>query len=325
MTFNYQRICSNLVRDLPERTKNIISRRFGFETGKKETLESIGKSYGITRERIRQIELGGISRLTPKLKKKQKIFQYFTDYLGRFGDLKKEDLLLSQLGGQKFTPHISFLLSLSDRFQRFSETRDIHSLWTINPNSLNVAKEVIDDFHKKLKRTNQPLAFEHYTPPFSLDPNFLTSYLEISKLINRGIEGRYGLTEWPEINPRGVKDKAFLVLKREKRPLHFNEIARLIGPGALVQTVHNELIRDPRFVLVGRGIYALSDWGYKAGTVKDVISEILKKAGKPLSKKEILEKVLQQRLVRENTVLLNLSNKKYFSRNSQGKYILKNV
>jgi hypothetical protein len=133
------------------------------------------------------------------------------------------------------------------------------------------------------------------------------------------------LKEWPEINPRVIKDKAFLVFKKENKPLHFSQVAQLIGTNALVQTVHNELIRDQRFVLVGRGIYALADWGYKPGTVKEVISGILAQSGDPLSKDEILKKVSEQRIVKANTVLLNLSNKQRFLRNSQGKYLLRDA
>jgi hypothetical protein len=95
-------------------------------------------------------------------------------------------------------------------------------------------------------------------------------------------------------------------------------VARLIE-GALVQTVHNELIKDSRFVLVGRGVYALKEWGYEPGQVKDIITKILRENG-PLTQGEILERVSKQRLVKENTILLNLSNKKNFLRDSQGKY-----
>jgi hypothetical protein len=63
----------------------------------------------------------------------------------------------------------------------------------------------------------------------------------------------------------------------------------------------------------------LREWGYEPGQVKDVIIKILKENG-PLTKKEILERVLKQRLVKENTILLNLNNKKYFLKDSQGKY-----
>lgn len=323
MIFNYLKICSELLEDLPGRTKDVLSRRFGLEAGQRETLQAIGESYGITRERVRQIETDGILRLGPRLKKHQKIFQYFNQSLKEFGNLKKEEPLLSQLGGQKFNPHVFFLLNLSDKFERFSENQNLHSLWTIENHSLKTAQQVIEDFYNKLLTSNQPLGLKEYNPPFSLNPQALFSYLEVSKLIEQGPEGKFGLREWPEINPRGVKDKAYLVFKKEKRPLHFTEVANLISPQALVSTVHNELIRDPRFVLVGRGLYALEEWGYQPGTVKDVITRILKETGKPLSRENILEEARKKRIVKENTILLNLSNNKYFSRNSRGKYFLK--
>jgi hypothetical protein len=86
------------------------------------------------------------------------------------------------------------------------------------------------------------------------------------------------------------------------------------------QTVHNELIKDARFVLVGRGVYALKEWGYEPGTVKDVISQVLKKAKQPLSQDEVLKRVLSQRLVKESTILLNLGNKKCFLKSENGRY-----
>ena len=90
---------------------------------------------------------------------------------------------------------------------------------------------------------------------------------------------------------------------------------------AHIATTHNELIKDPRFVLVGRGLYALSEWGYINGIVKDVITKILDKSG-PLTKKEIVEKVMKERYVKENTILVNLQNSKNFKKEKDGKYSL---
>jgi hypothetical protein len=325
MKFNYQKICYDLLKDLSERTKNVIIRRFGLETGEKETLGSIGQSYGITRERVRQIENDGLSRIRTKLQKEHEVFQHFTDALESFGKLRKEDLLLSELGGEKFNSQVFFLLSISDNFVRLSEDESFHPLWTTDPGSLESAKETIQDLYNRLQEKRQPLSLEEYSPPVHIQPEALSSYIEASKLIDRGPQDKIGLSDWPEINPRGIKDKAYLVFKREKKPLHFSEVARLIGEDALVQTVHNELIRDSRFVLIGRGIYALAEWGYNPGTVKDIIVKVLKETEKPLSKEEILERVLKERIVKENTVLLNLSNKEHFLKNSQGKYILRDV
>jgi len=323
MLFDYAKICQNLIKDLPQRQKEVISRRFGLKTGQKETLEAIGKDYGITRERVRQIEEDGFLRLEPKIGQFQKTFQYFTGQLKKFGDLKKEDILLQSLGGRRFQPQIYFLLTLEPNFEKVGESDELYSLWTINQNSLVLAKKVIDSFYEQLKKNNQPLSLEALKPSRvaggrrPLSQTALFAYLEISKKIQKNSEGLFGLKNWPEINPRGVKDKAYLVFKKTQKPLHFSQVAELID-AALPQTVHNELIRDERFVLVGRGIYALREWGYEPGQVKDVIFKTLKEAGKPLTKEEILKKVLEQRLVKENTVLLNLSNKKYFLRASQG-------
>ena len=348
MNTNYKKICSELLKNLPEKQKEIILRRFALQAlpepqrrvknriyplrlasseggVKRETLESIGKSFGITRERVRQIENDGLSKLIEKASSYQKVFEYFTDELKKNGDLKREEILLSQLGGQNLRPQIFFLLTLGDAFQRFSETKELHSFWTTNPDSLNLAKETIASFYEKLKEINRPIRFEEYKIPAKLTARAVGSFLEISKIIQKNQEDFYGLKDWPEINPRGVKNKAYVVLKKESRPLHFTEVSKLIGPEALPQTVHNELIKDSRFVLVGRGLYALKEWGYEEGQVKDIILKILKTAGKPLPKEEILEEVMKQRMVKENTIFLNLNNKKYFLKTPEGKYISKDI
>ena len=135
------------------------------------------------------------------------------------------------------------------------------------------------------------------------------------------------MVKWPEITPRGARDKAYIILKEQNRPLHFREIAELINQANLgsnlaqAQTVHNELIKDERFVLVGRGTYALKDWGYQPGTVRQVIAQLLKEHGS-LAKEDILEKVLKDRLVKESTVLINLQNRQHFNKREDGKYTL---
>lgn len=301
---------------MPDRQKQVLLRRFGLESGHRETLESIGRDFGVTRERVRQIKKDGILRIKPKLKKHQKIFQYFKKQLKSTGGLRKEDVLLSELGGENYRQHTFFLLTLAEPFIRFAETDQFHSFWTINPVFFDKAKKFISSFYKQLLRVKKPLSVSSPTVEY---------FLEISKIIQKNSEGLFGLKNWPEINPRSIKDKAFLALKKFGKPLHFTEVALAIGPETQVPTVHNELIRDPRFVLVGRGLYALRDWGFKEGDVKDVILEILKEAGRPLSREDILEKVLKQRLVRRNTILLNLNNKKYFFKTPEGKYTIQEI
>lgn len=101
-----------------------------------------------------------------------------------------------------------------------------------------------------------------------------------------------------------------------------NQVSFDGGRSAHSQTVHNELIKDPRFVLVGRGTYALSDWGYEPGTVCDVLVSALKNTENGLTKEEIIKIVKAKRLVKDNTIILNLQNKKVFKKIDNERFIL---
>jgi len=324
--FNYSKICEDIFNILPVRQKEILERRFGILTGEKETLDSIGKDFHLTRERIRQIERESFAKMEKEKEERElkKVFFYFEKYLKENGGLKREDLLLNELGGDEFSKHIYFLLTFADDFFRVSENDKFYSFWTVEKEATSKIENILKSILKKFEEINKLLSEDEILKKAKQDPRILHSLLEIAKKIGQGEESNYyGLVDWPEINPKGVKDKAYLVFKREKTPLHFTDIAKLIDKEAHAQTVHNELIKDDRFVLVGRGIYALKEWGYENGTVKEIIFKVLEKVKKPISKEELLKKVQNQRLVKENTILLNLSNGEYFVRDKNGNYSLK--
>ncbi len=323
--FDYRQISSDLIKDLPDRTGDIISRRFGLNKNSyksKESLESIGVDYGITRERVRQIESDGLSKIENRSKKYNSVFSELRDKISDFGGLKKEDLYIKSLGDIDMRNHIFFLLSVNDNFSRFSENKDFHSFWRLNDRKFEDVKSAVVYIKDILQREKKPLKIDDCLSMLdSKSPSKINSYLEISKDIHLTDSGMFGLKDWPEINPKGIKDKAYLTLKKSAKPLHFREIAKKIGESVLPQTVHNELIKDKRFVLVGRGVYALGEWGYEPGEVKDVIKRILEKAGRPMNRREIVEEVLKRRVVKENTVIQNLSNKEYFRREPGGGYV----
>lgn len=323
---NYQKICFNCLKSLPQRTAEVIERRFGLKTGKRETLEAIGQSYGITRERVRQIEKEGFDKISSKIKENKEVFNHFKKVIGSFGNLKKEEELLDFLGEGKYQNQVYFLLTNSNDFERIPETNNLHTYWTTNKTSLKEAKKTIETVIANFKKEKNPLSLKELTNKENKD--VFVSHIELSKEIQQSPEKKYGLKDWLEINPKGTKDKAYLVLKKKEKPLHFTNIASLIeelpfhskNKKVHTATVHNELIKDNRFVLVGRGLYALSEWGYQPGVVKDIIVKSIKDSKKPLSKDEILGKVLEQRFVKENTVLLNLQDRNIFARDEKGRY-----
>lgn len=318
----YHKVCEELLKFLPERTKDVVSRRFGVGKGKKETLDAIGKKYDITRERVRQIEQEGIRKIKKKVEEHTDVYSGIKSKIDFFGGLKKEEALLEALADNPLHQNcILFLLNISNEFMRVSESKDFHALWMRKEKNLEDAKNEIKSVYTKLKKENRPLSFSEIKENSSVSEEKLVSYLEISKKIVQNSEGYFGIYDWPEIRPKGIKDKAYITLKKIGKPLHFREIASALGEKTNPQTTHNELIKDPRFVLVGRGVYALAQWGYTPGEVKEVIRSILEKEG-ALPRNEIITKVTKQRIVKKNTVVQNLSNKKYFIRTPDGKYTL---
>ncbi len=356
---HYQKIFNGL----NQRQKEIITRRFGLESGKGETLEAIGKDLGLTRERIRQI----VETTLKKIRKEglaleiTKAFSQLKQYLQKNGGLKREDLLFSEPDfnhQQNSASWINFLLALDEGFYRINESKDFYSFWALNPQVSSSVQKLLVTLEKRLSKQKKTLDIKELFSISGLtgksSQQFLKSNLEISKQIMKAADDKYGLKSWPEVNPKGVRDLALLVFKKVKKPLHFIEVANLIDKiilgqpeprefsviaagvagiadvaGATTkkktnfQTVHNQLIKDQQFVLIGRGVYALKEWGYDPGTVKDMISKVLKEAKNPLPEREILKRVLSQRLVKESTILLNLGNKRCFLKQEDGRYSLR--
>ncbi len=320
------------------RVREVIERRFGLKSGEVETLESIGKSFGITRERVRQIEESGlrvlksdraISLLGP-------FFEFLNDFFDEHGRLVGEKYLYNSLvgGGPSYIRgQLYLVLTIGDSYQRITNDERFHPYWTTEPNARERAQKIIDFLIEEFQRRNSVIhedeVFEILSQKHTdVPPKMFYIILDISKEIDKNHFNEVGLNHWPDISPQGIRDRAYLVLRKAGKPLHFKEIAQLINEMGLlerpahVQTVHNELIKDSRFVLTGRGTYALTSWGYQPGTVEEVIERILRENNRPMTKEEILNAVLNQRQVRPATIILNLQRSPKTKRLEDGRYIL---
>ena len=320
-----------------EREREIISRRFGL-SGQKETLEQIGELLNITRERVRQLEKailvrlrigadeGQISELAPAEKL---IIRNLTE-LGR---VARTTDLAKQIYGREATPaeraKITFIASISKSLTVIDEN-DLYyaGVGIAEYGDLKTIHSRVDDIVDVIKKHKEPMTIEQLDAVLDYEhPDHIRALASISKLL-ASLNGLWGLAKWPTVNPRNIRDKIFVVLEAKKEPMHFAEIADAISKSEFrrknvtIQAIHNELIKDPRFVLIGRGIYALSAWGYTKGTVSDIITKILKEAGTPLTREEIVKRVLHARKVKETTVLLNLQNKQLFSKVDKDSYTL---
>lgn len=330
-----------ILKQLPSRRmRDVLEKRFGLKGGKRHTLEAIGKEYRITRERVRQIEADALKTLGKgnALEEQKDLFREMENHLRERGGAMAERDLMTTLVGERNHPHALFLLTISQGIHDFPETDAFYKRWALDKEALSRAEQIAGSVVQELEEHKAPVAeadLYNFAARVVKDTTggapareVLAASIGISRMLSKNPYGEYGLVSWPTINPRGVKDKAYAVLSKETKPLHFREVAKAIDRAgwsrrrAHPQTVHNELIKDSRFVLVGRGMYALKDWGYEPGVVRDVVASVLKSAGRALSKDEIVSLVSEKRLVKPQTVLLNLQNKSLFKRDDVGKYTL---
>jgi len=341
---NIKVVVAKLLKSLNDRNRDVVSRRFGLKSGQKETLESIGQEYGITRERVRQIEAASIKQIKDQLRSGlyasvEPYINLAGSILEEHGGVMTEKELFNKFSGTSEDTAVNgslvFFLNLQSSFARVSEDDELNTFWALseqhNTNCRKAMNSLTEALSKKgiVSESDMVDFYNKNVAAKDTSPKFVASIISISKKIGRNAFGQIGLSSWPEIKPRGVKDRAYLVLKRDNKPRHFREIAELInsqgswGKVANVQTVHNKLIKDGRFVLVGRGLYALKEWGFKAGTVKDVVKDIIKSSDKALGRDQIIKQVLSHRMVKANTIALSLQDRKHFIRNNDGTYTLK--
>lgn len=336
LSFQPKQVTKKLVKILPQRSQDVIVKRYGIGASSDHlTLEAIGKEYGITRERVRQIEENSLSsiRKSEDFKKTQEVFTELHNLIVELGSVISEGELLDHLSKNESTRnHIHFLLVLGNEFKKSKEDDYFKHRWYVDAQVVEKIENAIRSLYKELTKdaliSDSEIIdallkhLEDVAPQYKKE-EIIRRWLNMSKRIGRNPLGEWGRAESPNINVKGIRDYAFLVIRRHGSPIHFREVAqqinKLFDKKAHVATCHNELIKDSRFVLVGRGLYALTDWGYASGVVRDVIKNIIEKHG-ALTKEEIISKVLKERYVKENTILVNLQNQKYFKKDKQGKY-----
>jgi len=321
-----------------QREREIITRRFGL-FDRKETLEQIGELLGITRERVRQLEKAILIRLKiasedGKIPAIQDIEKLIVRDLSEHGRIAKIADIAERLTGGKPSndtkAHLVFIGEISPKLTTISENDNYHQgVGIAEYGDEKKVRGKVDEIVKTIKKHGEPLTIEALFDILSgyETPSQVQALASLGKALAH-LKDMWGLIKWPTVNPKNIRDKIYVILADNAKPMHFSAIADKIKDSEFkrkdvtTQAIHNELIKDKRFVLIGRGIYALDSWGYDKGTVSDVISEVLRKAGEPLHRDEIVKRVLKSRQVKETTILLNLQSKGEFKRVAKATYSL---
>jgi len=322
----------NLLKEINERSQEIIKKRFGIFNSKPETLEKIGQDYKITRERVRQIIVDSSKKI---IKKKdnpnfQKAEEKITWTIEENSGIIAEEDLIETLSAGKIAEAnaVNFFGILSEKVLMAEEKGWLKKSWFLSKSVLdrvrNIDNLISEIFKKEKKLLTQGDVVKKV---LALDKSFsdkeVADHMSVLENIKANKFGKWGMADWKEVSPKGTQDRIHIVLREKKTPLHFTEIAEMIDKYNLgkrkshPQTVHNELIKDERFVLIGRGTYALAEWGYEKGTVNDVLLKILQESEGSLHRDDILEKVMGMRNVKKSTVMINLNNSGYFIKTNE--------
>ena len=318
-----------------EREREIITRRFGLYD-RRETLEQIGELLGITRERVRQLEKAILIRLKiaaedGKIESVTTLEKVFIRNLTELGRIARvQDLanrLLAKAADQRENAHVAFIAELAPGLTVVSENDSyFHAVGIRDYGDEKKIRTAVDEIVKTIKKHGQPLTIEQLHDQLAYEhPSHARALASVSKLLAH-LKDSWGLVKWPTVNPKNIRDKIYVILAENGKPLHFSEIASSIKDSnfkrkdVTTQAIHNELIKDKRFVLIGRGIYALDSWGFSKGTVSDIIADVLRESKAPLHRDEIVKRVLESRQVKETTILLNLQSKPQFKRVAKATY-----
>ncbi|MCA9331613.1 hypothetical protein KC968_01585 [Candidatus Saccharibacteria bacterium] len=319
-----------------EREREIIARRYGL-FDRKETLEQIGELLGITRERVRQLEKAVMAKLKamadsgqlPHIQEVQKVLVSEIQEMGKAARISDLGARLTTANSRIDQSRISFLAALSPEIAVVDENDHFHhSVGIAAEHDEKTIKDLAAKAIEAVKNIGEPATIDKIASLIKLEnPDHTAALASTSKHLAT-LNGKWGLVKWPTVNPKNIRDKIYVILQDAGKHMHFNEIAEAIKQSdfkrkdVTTQAIHNELIKDKRFVLIGRGIYALKEWGYQKGTVADIITDVLKKANEPLHRDEIVKQVLKSRHVKETTILLNLQGKPQFKRVAKATYAL---
>jgi len=329
-------VVDDIISDLPQRSQEIMRKRYGIIGSEAATLEEIGREFGITRERVRQV----IREVCKKVKARagapllSRVKNKIIFTLESNSGIMETEKILEEIGGKDKNQKgaVRLFLDCLESVQEFEIKGVTEKSFVLAGFDREEWARVKNEIMEILRKQDSPMDEKSLFNQFSktllgdkIGKEKLSNFLAVSREIKKNTFGKWGLFGWKEVSPKGTRDKAYLILKEKGAPMHFKDIAEEIDKSGLnkkkthPQTVHNELIKDRKFVLVGRGIYALAEWGYERGTVKDVLESILKKSSKTMSKDEIISEVMKVRQVKKSTIVINLNN--YFKKTREGKYL----
>lgn len=287
---------------------DIVKRRYGFVMGEKETLEEIGKSYGLSRERIRQIQQKAFRRMShPSNASRRPIINLMERMLFDNGCLVSDqdaDSLVSQIFANQPFDGSSLLDLFADLGWIQSHRIGDLSFYAPKINGFKLI-DFMEDIFELLKKSAEPLSptsILNKLPPIKeiRDDrlnllNLITKNCSLDPRIETKIAGKFSTYRMTKYVVNLWIPLIIQVLEEAQTPLYYTEIADRVNDKVISSNRHLEprrahslLIENSSFAHVGiRGTYGLIKWGLRKESTGELAIECIEKAGFPLHWEQI--------------------------------------
>lgn len=333
-----KKIVEEIIQNLNPKERETIIKRYGLRGGEIETLESIGKELGITRERVRQIQNQAIQKIKPIINSHQEIKNFiqktkqFLEPIGVQEEYYFYHILIKnkliKAGEEKI---IRFFLIHHEDIGYYPGDDFLKSFYAKDKNYSLFLKHILKKIYIHLIENHQKIFSEDELFHLILkeikihkiqEKNFesLINLIRIIRHLHKNPFNFWGFIKNYFIVPTSLKHKIYLILKSENRPLHFSEIHKKINQITQIEdeflhpiwkkpysleSIKNELIKNSDFVFVGRGTYALKEWGFEEGKIFDVLKNFILK-NKEVSFQKVYEFINSQKIVKPSTLSIYL-------------------
>ncbi len=263
----HSQVIDNVFKTLEERESYVLSQRFGLHTGQPVTLEAVGTTLGVTRERVRQIQARGLRKLRHPVRTHQ-VYSACVDQV-----IRSRGSLLVESGSTEY------------RYWDLARAIIGIPIADLNVDNLAVIGASVP--------SDKPLG--HTLPLFQgLDPEAVAQELDKRELDFLSAADIRRIAEAVvDCNFSGLnqQQRAYLALRSIGRPAHFSEIAETFNQQwpehyGSEHNVHAVLSRcsSPEhesygIVWIGlRGTFALKEWGYERPSkgLFDAVTDIVK-------------------------------------------------
>ena len=153
ITFKPKAVSKKILTTLNPRTREIVVNRYGLEKEDRMTLEAIGKTYDITRERVRQIENFALTSIKKSKEYKEHLFVFdeLKKIITELGGVVSEDHLMRYISKDPIIQnHINLYLALGEDFKKHKEDDHFHAHFTTSDKTATHVREALHKLYTSI-------------------------------------------------------------------------------------------------------------------------------------------------------------------------------